>query len=124
MLASSSITRTRIIGSRAGLLTLSARRRRESHHDPCATVRGLLNPHASTMRRDDLPRDVEPQAQAGQVLRAMRLMKPLEDRLPLLGRNTHTLIGDRQPDAAVVVPQSDRPAATVGTELDGIVQQI
>jgi len=55
----------------------------------------------------------------------MRLMKPLEDRLPLLRRNAHTLIGDGQPDAAlVVVPQSDRHAATVGTELDGIVQQV
>src|ERR671932_2200082 len=120
MLGSSSITRTRIIGSRAGLLTLSARRRREGHHDPCATVRGLLDPHASTMRRDDLSRDVEAQAQAGEVLRTMRLMKPREDRLPLLGRNAHTLIGDRQPDAAIVVVlQSDRHAPTVGAELDG-----
>src|ERR687885_570391 len=115
MLGSSSITRTRIIGSRAGQLTLSARRRWEGHHDPCATVRGLLNPHASTMRRDDLPRDVEAQAQAGQGLRAMGLMKPLKGRLPLLRRNAHTLIGDRQPDAAiVVVPQPPRHAAAVG----------
>src|SRR5919199_2527518 len=115
MLGSSSITRTRIIGSRAGQLTLFRCRGREGHHDPCATVRGLLNPHASTMRRDDLPRDVEAQTQAGQVLRAMRLMKSLEDCLPLLGRNAHTLIGDGQPDAAIVVVlQSDRHAPTVG----------
>jgi len=68
---------------------------------------------------------VEAEAHAGQVARAVSLTKTVEDILPPVGRNAHTVIGYGQPDAAIVtVFQTDRHDATLGTELDRIVKQI
>src|SRR5436190_6087021 len=77
------------------------------------------------MYLDDLSGDVEAEAHAGQVACTVSLAKAVEDILPPVRRNAHTLISYGQPDAAIVtVLQTDRHDATLGTELDCIVKQI
>ena len=77
------------------------------------------------MQVDNLPGDIEAKAHAGQVIVVMSLVKPVKHGFTLLGWNAHTLISDRKLDGAVVVlVELDCHAATSGTVLDGIANQI
>src|SRR6266508_3949723 len=56
---------------------------------------------------------------------AVSVVEAAEHGLALIGGDADAVIGDAEPNgAAVVLPESNRYRAALGTELDGVVEQI
>jgi hypothetical protein len=76
------------------------------------------------MQLDNLACNVKAQAHAGQVVRAVGLMKTVKDIRSLVGGNPHALIGNGKPDVTFrVLLESNRHHAALGTELHGVPEQ-
>jgi len=77
------------------------------------------------MKRDNLARDGEAQSQAREMPPIVDPMEAREDRLALIGWETHTLIGDGEKNLTdEITPQCHRHDPICGAVLDRVVEQV
>src|SRR6266404_5288452 len=102
--------------------------RRQARHaqrepEPAPVARLAVHPHLPAVRRDDLPRDV--QAEADPFPFGPRHPEELlEDALLVLGRDARALVLDLEADEAALGPGPHQDAPALRAVADGVADQV